>query len=146
MSDDLWSTRAMPIMEAIVAIEEETDGDPNQLTLDNVSARAGLHHYVTRRTVEALIEDQLVTGTVIRAANAFSVDYLNLHLLPRGRKAIGQWPSEAGEALVLAVSRMIEREQDPKRKRALMGLLAAAKNVGIGVLTQLTLMATGLDS
>jgi len=71
-------------------------------------------------------------------------------LSERGRRAVGQWPSEDPWAgLVDLLGKQIAEEQDPikrgKLQRFLEGVLSSGKAVGVSVLTKYVEQQAGLS-
>ena len=116
----------MPILEAIYSAEEQNN---EGLNVGAVAELTGFPFDVTLRGVRALAE----SGYVIGHDNSTSVgwDLYGIRLLERGRRAIGQWPTEdVYETLVLMLQTQISNETDPERRSRLQKLLATVTDVG----------------
>ncbi len=61
---------------------------------------------------------------------------MNLRLRPKGRQAVGQWPStDPAEVFLQALAQRIAVEDDPEMRSRLEKLLDSAGQVGKGVAT-----------
>lgn len=115
VAESTWTGRELPILEAVRAAEE---GGEN---LSTAARRAvpDLPDELYARTLDSMATDRLLDADVQWAGGK---PYLTIvkRLLPTGRRAIGQWPSDdPGVEFERVLSEAIEREPDPERKTRL---------------------------
>ena len=125
-----WNEREVPILEAVYAIEEQGNGAQSR----GLAEITGLELGVAMRAVAALVESQHLAGSDVPSMADRFPDYINLRLLERGRRAIGQWPPGPGDAFLVALNRLIAAETDPDERSRLTRLRDAAVDVGKQVL------------
>jgi hypothetical protein len=125
-----WFERELPVLEAIYRAEEEEDDHGfSALTVDGVAERTSLDIGQTRRTVRGLAEAGFITGN--NASTLGGWDLMGIRLLERGRRAIGQWPTDdLYDELVELLQTQIAEETDPDRQSRLKRLLGAVTDVG----------------
>ena len=139
-----WNERELKILEAVARCEES---DEINVGVADLANRAALDPQTTARGVRALVDAGYMTGADASTLDGY--DLLAPRLLERGRRAIGQWPSEQTfEAFLQALDEQIVETEDPLERSRLEKLRAAAADVGKGVvgavLTAIIKQQTGL--
>jgi hypothetical protein len=134
MIRETWTVVAMPLLERIAHGELDDPGATTATVMRDTSQDKEKHV-----TLCALIEDGYVTGAAVhnamgRAEPIITVDVFRL--TPKGRRAVGQWPSgETGDLLVRSLEAAMIRLPDGETRTKVSQLLAAAKDVGVEVLS-----------
>jgi hypothetical protein len=137
MSDpvtDLWEQRALPILRYIGAHET----DMAFISIGEISNEAGIEGHAIVIEVERLIDAGYVPGTLqkmMTGGDPSSWFLTKSRLTERGARAVSLWPR--AEQFVETLEARAQAETDPVRKKALMGLLETAKQVGVPVLAEL---------
>lgn len=99
-----------------------------------ISDHTGLSLEQVRTGVRRLFLTDLLTGS--DASDMEGFDALALRLLPRGRQAVGQWPSSnPAEAFLQLLDQRIVVQDDPEERSRLEKLRDSAGQVGKGVAT-----------
>ncbi len=119
----------MRLLEAIAdaedrGVEARADelGEPTGLALDDV-----------QRGLQALYDADYIEGIVATGQDEI-FDLLNIRLLERGRRAVGQWPAEDQYAALMQVlERQIAASGDPAERTKLERLRDAAIGLGEGM-------------
>ncbi|MHB1988705.1 MAG: hypothetical protein ACYCSF_12100 [Acidimicrobiales bacterium] len=134
MAEETWTTIALPVLEEVRRGESD---DPRVMTaalLGRLNTEAPM-----RYTFAALLEDGYITGAAAhwplgRGEPVIVADVLRL--TPKGRRAIGEWPSgESGEVLIRALEEATSRLPEGETKKRMSGLLQAAREVGTDILS-----------
>jgi hypothetical protein len=138
-----WESRELPILECIAWAEAQG----RTIDLSTVIAEAGIDRKSAETGAEALYDAGYLTG--IKASSFDGYDLINIRLQERGRRAVGQWPSEDPfGSLIGYLESRIEVEEDPEAKTKLQRLLGAVletgREVGTSVLTALLQRQMGL--
>jgi hypothetical protein len=117
------------ILEAMSEASERGQ-DLGRAGHDSVPA---LSNDLYQETLLALVTDGYLDSVVMTTAADRST-VIPRRLLPKGRRAVGQWPSENVELeLIRALDRLEETENDPERKGRFARLRAGFVDVGIDV-------------
>lgn len=119
----------MRLLEAIAdaedrGVEARADelGEPTGLALGDV-----------QRGVQALYDAEYIDG-IVATTQQDIFDLLNIRLLERGRRAVGQWPAEDQYAALMQVlERQIATSEDPTERTKLERLRDAALGLGEGM-------------
>jgi len=131
MADPTWTTRERPILEAVRAAEEageDLSGAARGAMPDAPIALYG-------RTIQSLAADDYLDASVRFQGNGEPYLVIVTGLAPRGRRAIGQWPSEdVGAELERVLTEQIAGEHDPERKSRLERLRATVADVGLDIM------------
>jgi len=117
MVRNTWEKRELVILEAIANYEDETgDSVPNLKRLVELS---GLDAKTCSVGLKALITAQPPLVAATDASTFGGWDVLEIDLLERGRRAVGQWPNEnpANELLELLRERVESAATDEERGR-----------------------------
>ena len=131
MADRSWEDLEQPILEAVAALEDEID----DVGLAALVERTGLSLDEVRIGTRRLFDSDLLTGLDATAANGVFQAF-SLRLLPRGRQAVGQWPSaDPAEAFLQTLAQRIAVEEDPEERGRLQRWLDSGRQVGTGVAT-----------
>jgi hypothetical protein len=102
MAERSWDELERPILEAVAELEDVD----SSLGLPALANHTGLPLEQVRIGVRRLFETDLLTGSDASDMEAF--DALALRLLPKGRQAVGQWPSsDPVEALLQVLAERI---------------------------------------
>lgn len=134
MTQETWTTTALPLLEELVHAET---GSPADTTSEFI--RRCNEDSTVQRTLAALIEDGYIAGAGVfwplgQGEPVISADVLRL--TPKGRRAVGQWPSgQAGDVLIRTLEAMLIELPEGPTKGRVRRLLEAAREVGTDVLT-----------
>lgn len=144
MALSTWETREQRALEAIFEAEE---ADQDAFSTVDLAESLGIDISKARRSARALYEAGYIYGS--DASTTAGFDLLGMRLLERGRRAVGQWPSEdVYDALVRLLQAQIAEEEDPERRTRLQRLLTSVTEVGKdvagGVLVSLARQVLGL--
>ena len=90
MATETWATVERPILE-YVRTAEETGLPANS---DIVAEALGMDRNLVRRTITSLVETGYLKGLHARSSADTERLYVNLELLERGRREVGQWPRQ----------------------------------------------------
>lgn len=127
-----WSQREQRVLEAVLAVEE-ADGD--RLVTDRLAESAGLTEPEARHALLALIEDGYVSITQsVGGGGGGPIVAIWPRLRGKGRRAVGQWPADAYDALLTVLQERIDAEPDPAERSKLERLLSAVAGMGRDVL------------
>ncbi len=144
MVERSWETLEHPILEAIGELEDSDES----LGLPAVAEQAGIPVEQVRIGVRRLLGTDLLDGEDMTGwSGTFSA--MNLRLRPKGRQAVGQWPSsDPAEAFLQALGQRIGADHDPEERSRLEDVQRSAGEVGKGVLagiiTAVVQQVTGL--
>jgi hypothetical protein len=126
MAENTWSTREGLILEAMFEVSE-SGGDIAQAAK---SAVPDLRSEVYMETIAALASDDYIDATVMRDGMHRATS-MPMALKPKGRRSIGQWPSEnVADELDRVLARLAEAETDPVQKGKFQRLRAALADAG----------------
>jgi hypothetical protein len=144
MSGEVWTTRALPILEAIGTHE----GD-DLLDLATLVDETGLPLSVIDVELRRLIHSNFVSGKYEPVMGSSASFLLDPYLTERGARCVGLWPSDDPYELLLELldKRIAEESDDDARTRwqrirgtvaevgkgAVSGLLVELVKVGAGV-------------
>ena len=134
-----WASRERPILEAILAIEE---AGKDRMTSVDLAAAVGLAEAEAIRGINALEEAGYVAWSS-RAGVGRSKIYLLPRLLERGRREVGQWPSDGFDALIRLLDERIKAEPEPVEKGRLERFRSAVLDLGRDVLADVLSRAIG---
>lgn len=109
-----WYEREAPILEVVYTREEAGD----RTDLNHVAEATGLDPAVAGRAVRSLVESDYLDGSDVTGLDDV-LTFLNLRLLERGRREIGQWPPGPAEALIALLDRRIDATTDPDERSRL---------------------------
>jgi hypothetical protein len=143
--EQTWTTREQPILEAIFAGEEA--GKP--LNVNGVVATVSLPRGKVENALRSLRDAGFINA--LDASDHDGFDLMEIRLLERGRRAVGQWPSEdrTFETFLSVLKDQAASESDPERRSRIQRFLEAATTVGSdvasGFLTAFLKHMTGLQ-
>ena len=138
---------ALPLLEQVLAGEETDASAATSAVLASADQDGAVH-----RTLAALLDDGYLTGATphwpLGSPRPVIVADV-LRLTPKGRRAVGQWPSgQTGNVLIQVLETTVMRMPEGEAKSRLHAFLAAAQQVGTDVLSQVVTnvikSATGL--
>ena len=139
MSQESWTTTALPILEHVLRSETSNPDAATTAALE-LSTEDKAFHFA----LAALIEDGYLAGAGVfwplgRGEPVISVDFLRL--TPKGRRAVGDWPSgELGDVLIRVLEAKLmelpEGETNSKFEASLqvgqqVGIAAPARSAGL---------------
>lgn len=132
MASRTWETRELPLLDVIAADEE--DGPTYALPSDEVGQRAGLDPMAAQIGLRELHRAGYIRGVDVSSHDGWGL--INIKLEERGRRAVGQWPSENGydELIRLLDGRLASTDEEDERS-SLRRLRDAATDVGRGVVS-----------
>jgi hypothetical protein len=108
MAEDTWESRALPLLEALADIETTAP----RATLAELEDRTGIPVAAIDVELERLVADRFIAGTISRSFGPpGSYSLIAFHLLERGSRAVGQWPSDSPYEALLTL--LEERIDDP---------------------------------
>jgi len=144
---DEWLTDDLPVLHAVRDLEEESEpGIP--FTAAALAERVAFDQKRTIKLLTRLARADYIDGQSVDTM-AGILDYYVDGLTERGRRAVGQWPSnDPWAGLVELLSTQIEAEQDDERRTRLVklrdGVLSAGRGVGIALFTKFLEQQAGL--
>lgn len=132
---ETWTTVAIPLLEKVLSGEENN----SSISVTREVFAEGRETPVIQRTVAALIEDGYIAGAGVhwplRSQQPTIVGDV-LRLTPKGRRAVGQWPSgQSGDVLIRTLEASLIELPEGETKGRIRALLQAAREVGVEVLT-----------
>jgi hypothetical protein len=141
MAENTWPIYERPILEAIHRLED--NGTLRQRGIElapDFAAELKLDEGKVRRTIAALIDAKYLTGEDVTGMRDPDPIFMVTGLTERGRREVGQWPSEDSvAALLAALDKRIDETPDPVEKSKLQKMRDAAasmaRDVLVGVLT-----------
>jgi hypothetical protein len=137
VAERTWEARELQLLEAIAESEREHDENVGNAAL---AERTGLPDEEVEWGLKALHEADPPFITGIEAGGLSEL--LGIRLRERGRRVVGQWPTEnAAEALIALIREREEDESDPVEKTRLARFAEAVGNVGRETATQLVIAA-----
>lgn len=141
MASDTWESRELPILEALAALEEESSSTFPNVNDDDLGGRAGIDGPAFARSMRSLADAGYLRGS--DASDMAAWGMISIELLSRGRRAIGQWPSEdPADAFLRALDRAIAVESDDDKRSILERLRENAAEIGRSVLSGLIVVAS----
>ena len=123
-----WEPRELVLLDAIAKAEEE-DGEPLHSLNSRLRDRTGLTDQDVQLGLRALHEAGYIAGTEQRFSSRV-YDLVNIRLLERGRRLVGQWPADDQYREFVAVieQHIADAATDEDRSR-----LERIKDVALGV-------------
>ena len=89
MARSTWHARDLPILEAVAAAEEADAA----IDSDGLATATGLSETAVARGLAALLDGDYISGDD-ESSQTTPFALLDVRLRERGRRAVGQWPSE----------------------------------------------------
>lgn len=127
VAESTWTERELLILEAIRAAEEAGSdfiGAARKAVPDLSSS-------LYARTIDSLAADGFLDADIHWKGDGEPYLVIVKRLLPEGRRAIGQWPSnDPGVELERVLAEAIDREPDPERRTRLERLRATVAETG----------------
>ena len=144
MARSTWQARELPILEAVAAAEEADAA----IDSDGLATATGLSETAVARGLAALLDGDYISGDD-ESSQTTPFALLDVRLRERGRRAVGQWPSEDPfDGLVAVLEARLAEETNAERKGKLGALLDALRGVGrdvaVAVLTDLVKQHMGV--
>ena len=117
--DDTWTSRDLPVLQAIVAAFE--DPDRWALRLPELIGLSGLPEREVQLALRALWEASPPFVEAARPPEEMTYPFHITGVTERARRAVGQWPTPETltARLVEGFNAAAEREADPVRKKRL---------------------------
>lgn len=138
---DTWTTRDLPVLQAIV---ELSDGGLDVVENHHLADHTGLDGETVTRALFALANEQppffsYIDGSSLAGKDIFGVRDPTGH----ARRTVGTWPTpqSLAEAIVAGLKQAADTEPDPERKTVLRRTADFFAGVGSGVLTGVTTAA-----
>lgn len=130
MAESTWE-RDVQVMEAVRQLERE---QPPGGTRDQVAELTGLDRADANDALLGLIEGDHVSGLDTGTLGE-QFDWMSLRLTNRGRRVVGQWPSDdPADALVRLLEERLAQTENPEEASKLRRVLETVSEVGAGVL------------
>lgn len=133
MSEDTWTTKALPLLEQLVSAED----DPHATSYSILQATSS--DSALRRQLAALIEDGYVAGATAHwplGAGGPTIVADVLRATPKGRRAAGQWPSgQVGDILIRSLESALIELPNGETKSRVASLLEATRGISVDVLS-----------
>lgn len=132
MAERTWERRELPILEAIA--EADAAGEDVRDS-DALAEHTGLTEADLAAGLRGLVDAEMVAGVEhVRRRYALAA----IHLRERGRRVVGQWPSEDPyDELLAIIERRILEADDPQERDRLRRLKNHILDVGKGVVSAL---------
>ena len=128
---DLWETRALPILRFIA----EQEGQQRLITIGELAEATGVAPNLVTVEVERLLEAGYIPGRLRKSRTGGDPTPWFLdqaRLTERGARAVSIWPK--AEQFLQVLEARADEESDPGRKKALVTLVSAIKDVGVSVI------------
>jgi hypothetical protein len=139
-----WERRELPLLLATARAE----GTRADARTESLADATGLSAQDASLGLRALFDADYLTGDNASSNDGPSFDLLDVRLLEKGRRAVGQWPADASAILFGILAERIVEATDPVEKSRLEQLRAAALGVSrevlVSVLRALARQAAGL--
>ena len=133
MVDNSWPACEGPILEAMYWASE-SGTDLGQAAHDAVP---DLPERVLQETLLTLFQDDYLEAHLMKTAGDVPT-VIPTRLMAKGRRAVGQWPSEDLEVeLARVIERLEEEETDPERKSRFRRLREALSDAGKDVVARI---------
>ena len=144
MARSTWQARDLPILEAVAAAEEADAA----IDSDGLATATGLSETAVARGLAALMDGEYISGDDVGSQTTLFA-LLDVRLRERGRRVVGQWPSEDPfDGLIAVLEARLAEESNTERKGKLHALLDALRGVGrdvaVAVLTDLVKQHVGV--
>jgi hypothetical protein len=130
MATPTWTTRELPILEAIAEAATSAGGS----RWEDIVARTGLPAGDVQLALRRLYENDWIDGMDVTSMSG-GFELLDIRLLEPALRAVGTWPADPYVEFVAIIQRQIVLEHDPAQRGRLERLLAAVAEVGQGVAT-----------
>lgn len=142
---DEWLSEDLPVLRAVRELEDRLGA---QFRADDVVEVTGFDRARTMQLLMRLARAGYLDAEPLETMAGLR-DVFVSGLAERGRRAVGQWPSEDPWAgLVDLLSRQIEEEPDANKRSKLVkfrdGVLASGRDVGVSLLTKFAEQQAGL--
>lgn len=132
MAKRTWEQREVPLLEVIA--EDEEKGSTSALASEEVGRRAGLDPRLAEVGLRGLHRAGYIRGIDVASHDGWGL--IDITLEERGRRAVGQWPSEnAYEEFLQLLDDRLARTEDEEERSRLRQFRAAASDVGRGVIS-----------
>ena len=131
---DLWETRALPILRHIAAHE----GEQRFINIGELAEATGIEPNLVTVEVERLLDAGYIAGDLVKSMTGGDPRPWFLdksRLTERGARAVSLWPK--AEQLLQVLEARASQEHDPGRKKALLTLVGAVKDVGVPVIAEI---------
>jgi hypothetical protein len=131
---NLWETRALPILRYIAAHE----ADDTFITVGDLADATGIEAKLVTLEVERLLDGGYIPGALRKSLSGGDPRPWFLEesrLTERGARALDLWPQ--AEQFLQVLEARAEGEPDPARRKALMGVLQAVREVGTSVIGEI---------
>ena len=144
---DVWLTEDLPFLRIVRGLEDQAE--PGELiSLSQNMLIFDLEHGKGLKIGLRLHAAGYLSGEPLETASGVH-DFYVTGLTERGRRAVGQWPSDDPWAnLVDLLSRQIEQEPDPDKRGRLVkirdGVLAAGREISTSLLTTYLTQQAGM--
>jgi hypothetical protein len=131
---DLWETRALPILRYIAIHEGERKP---LIEIGELADATGIAPNLVAVEVDRLIESNYLPGPLTKWSENDPRHWFmgGARLTERGARALSLWPK--AEQLLQVLEARASEEHDPGRKKALIMLAGAAKDVGVPVIAEI---------
>jgi hypothetical protein len=130
---DLWESHALPILRYVADHESEM----GFVNIGQLADATGLDPNRVVVEVQRLIGDGYLPGELqmlMTGGDPRPWFLTSARLTGKGARALSIWPR--AELILETIERRATEEPDPARRRALAGLAASIKDVGVGVLAE----------
>ena len=119
-----WEDRDLPVLHVVAKAE---DDGTDQLDVDELGERLGMTGMVVARSLDLLYAEEFVGGHPVRVMDPKPlVAFLEPHLLERGLRSLGEWPSDDSfEELVRVLGQRIAQEPRGSEQRTKLERLRA---------------------
>ena len=108
---DTWNDIAMPILRAVQGMEAEESGAGKNLwggSIKQVAERMGKSVNEIGPQVDSLECSEHISVRENPSTSGHPHNHMGIQLLPKGRKALGEWPADPMTALAIALARALE--------------------------------------
>ena len=134
MREDLWETRALPILRYIA----DHEGEQQFINIGQLAEATRIEPNLVTVEVERLLDAGYIPGELVKTATGGDPRPWFLdrpRLTERGGRAVSVWPK--AEQLLQVLEARAKVEPDPARKKTLIRLVGTVKEVGLPVLAEI---------
>lgn len=143
--EDTWFTRDLPVLEAIVALSEETP----MVDADDIDVRTGFDSATVDRALQAL---KYADPPLLARMDGDMGRRISLirGVTSHARRLVGQWPSPEvmAERIVTGLEERAENEPDEAKRgrlrRAVEGMTGAGREIAVDVMAEVVKKQMGV--
>ncbi|MYA85229.1 MAG: hypothetical protein F4Y12_06550 [Acidimicrobiaceae bacterium] len=124
-----WDDIAMPILRTLQEMEVEQGGNPFGADVSQIEERLGIDIAEVGPQLDSLEHDEFISVEGRDGASYRPFRQIGVKLLPKGRRALGEWPADPMETLAAALARRLEQASAAANNEERSRLKALAEKV-----------------